>query len=200
MYLMDQLNLWATRFGIDAIKNPPLRGYTELAAKLIGCPRYILDAKATRTVVELNLGRPKIMREAMQHCAVPYPRLWVEWDDADRQRLRDRFNEPLAYAELRPMPGRVGFLVEADPTGRRGRVIWAWTTPGSEIPNVGAIEARFDLDVVHPLDQDRVIGLQRGNLVRLWEGNPVQIEALFDIWRTAVHVTVHWAGSMWSQL
>src|SRR4051812_5557064 len=167
MYLMDSICQTAALIGGARRNDPVLGGYADLAARLQGAPRFLLDAKATRTVVELNLGRPKVTVEAMAHVRVPYPRVWVEWDDADRQQLREKFDGPLAFAELRPMPGRVGFLLECEPGGRAGTATWAWTPgpgpnqqkiDGQVIPNLGAIQAYFDLDRRFELSPERVEG------------------------------------------
>lgn len=201
---MDAVNTWAN----DIIQNKPktnrldpaLRAYVELSERLQGIPRFILDANATRTAVELTLGRPKILIEAMQHIVVPYRRLWVEWNDNDRQQLRDKFNEPDSYSELRPMPGRVGFLLESDATGRRGTACWAWAAPGADIPNVGVIQPHYDLDRTFELEEDRYHGLLNGNLATMWKNNTIQLEALFDIWRTCEHRPVDWAEQFWKML
>jgi hypothetical protein len=177
-----------------------MAAYTDLVNLMHGAPRFLLDANATRTAVELNLGRPKITLEAMRHIHIPYQRLWVEWDDGDRQKLRERFADKQDYSELRPMPGRVGFLLQADPGGRSGTATWAWDTPDANLspreqlhkqisyPNIGAIQPYFDLDRRFDLPPDRIEGLSKGNLGRLWQDNPVQLAALSDIWRTAQHV------------
>jgi hypothetical protein len=202
MYLMDMVAHCAVKVsrsqrGYD----PTLRGYIDLGSRLVGCPRYLLDAAATRTTVEIGLGRPKVTREAMMHLRVPYRRMWVEWEDINRQKLRDSLDDkPMAFAELRPLPGRVGFLLDADEAGRKGTATWAWTTPGGppDIPNVGAVQAFFDLDKVHHLPQERIEGLRGGNFLRFWDDNPVQQEALLDIWRTAVHEPASWAQGFWN--
>ena len=113
---MDMVGSTAQRMHGNA--DPVMRVFGDLAKRLEGTPRFLLDDAATRTCVELNLGRPKVMLEALAHLRVPYPKLWVEWDDKARQALRARFDEPMSYPELRPMPGRVGFLLEADPLNR----------------------------------------------------------------------------------
>jgi hypothetical protein len=193
MYLMDTIGHAAQL--MRPISDPVVGVFADLAKRLEGAPRFLFDDAATRTAVELNLGRPKVLREAMAHIRIPYPKLWVEWDDAARQKLREKFDEPLSYAELRPMPGRVGFLLEADPSGRRGHATWLWTTPQSgttDIASVGAIEPFFDLDRRFALPPARVEGLLKGNLAREWLDNPVQLEALFDIWRTAEHRPSQW--------
>jgi len=210
---MDAIGQTAARIAAEPRKLPDkvLLCYDDLAKRLIGTPRYLLDGNATRTAVELNLGRPKVMLEAMRHLRIPYPRLWVEWDDADRQKLRAKFDEPLSYAELRPMPGRVGFLLEAEPGGRRGTATWAWTSahPSADkpqhlldsgatavmnttIPNIGAVQPYFDLDQVFDMSPARFEGLFKGNLARLWHDNPVQLQALLDIWRTCDHRPSEW--------
>jgi hypothetical protein len=208
-YLMDAMSQTAAALARHGPMPPELATFADLAARLEGAPRYLLDGNATRTAVELNLGRPKVLLEAMRHLRIPYPRLWVEWDDADRQRLREKFDEPMHYAELRPMPGRVGFLLEADPGGRAGTATWAWTTKqtgdvatrlpsGIDVtmlagmPNVGAVQPFFDLDRTFALSAERVEGLLGGNLAKLWLDNPVQLEALFNIWRTCEHRPSAW--------
>jgi hypothetical protein len=170
-----------------------LRGLTDLAERLHGAPRFILDPTATRTMVELNLGRPKVTFDALEHIRVPYSKMWVEWDDGDRAALRNKFDRPLTHAELRPMPGRVGFLLEAEKGGRAGTATWAWTTPQSEdYPNIGAVQPYFDLDQHFSMPPERVEALLKGNLAELWLDNPVQLKALFDIWSTAVHRPSPW--------
>lgn len=197
MFLMDMVSQCAIR--LKAMRRTdPLQGYADMADRLPGTPRFILDSNACRTAVELNLGRPKITLQAMSHLTIPYPRMWVEWDDSDRQKLRDRFDEPLTFAELRPMPGKVGYLLETD-NGRRGRVSWAWTTPSGspDIPNVGAMETHFDLDRIFPMQPAQVESLLEGNLAKLWLDNPVQLEALLNIWSTCTHEPTHWAEDFW---
>ena len=192
-YLMDSINQTAAVFAAKPSVPPELREYQNLARRLEGTPRYLLDAKATRTAVELNLGRPKVLLAALRNLRIPYPRLWVEWDDSDRQRLRARFDEPQSYAELRPMPNRVGFLLDTDIGGHHGTATWVWSTRKLlDIPNVGAIQPYFDLDRRFELPPERVEGLSKGNIAKLWLDNPIQLEALFDIWRTAQHRPSDW--------
>lgn len=197
MYLMDEITSFAAALRRKRA-DPVVRGYIDLADRLVGAPRFLLDAKATRTAVELNLGRPKVTLDAMAHLHIPYSKLWVEWDDGDRQRLREKFDEVQDYAELRPMPKRVGFLLEADEGGRRGTATWAWMPPASEglgVPNIGAVQPYFDLDRRFELPEGRIgEGLLKGNLAQLWLDSPVQLNALFDIWRTCEHLPSEWGG------
>jgi hypothetical protein len=201
-YLMDDI----TRIGalVRSSRNGDalMRGYADLADKLVGTPRFLLDADACRTCVELNLGRPKVILETLAHLTIPYPRIWVEWDDSDRARLREHFPwEELTLKELRPMPGRVGFLLEAEGP-RRGTATWAWTTPngpstklgldkhGLNIPNIGAVQPYFDLDQTFELGSE--LDKQQLKLAMLWQDHPVQLRALFDIWRTCEHKPSRW--------
>jgi hypothetical protein len=220
MLLMDSITELAARIEAKAVRptltdagaaafgtanlDPIMQGVPALRDKLVGTPRFLLGADATRTMVELNLGRPKVMFEAMRHLVIPYPRMWVEWDDADRQRLRDRFPwENLSYKELRPLPGRVGFLLEAEPGGRTGTATWVWNTPsgGAEgWPSIGAVQPYFDLDRKFALSPLRVEGLMNGNLARLWLDNPVQLDALFDIWGTCRHEPSEWGKHYFAAL
>jgi hypothetical protein len=206
MYLMDRISqmadLVAAHGSGDLNGDGLLSCYTDLAARLAGAPRFILDPTATRTMVELNLGRPKVTREAMEHVRVPYPKMWVEWDDGDRARLREKFDRPLTHAELRPMPGRVGFLLEVEKGGRAGTATWAWTSPGNNenYPNIGAVQPYFDLDQRFEMPPDRVEGLLKGNLAEMWIDNPVQLDALFDIWRTAEHLPSPWGHTYFRAL
>lgn len=174
---------------------PLLSTFADLSQRLVGTPRYLLDDKATRTAVELNLGRPKILLEALRHVRIPYPRMWVEWDDASRQKLRAKFDEPMSYPELRPMPKRVGFLLETDDSGRRGHATWLWTSPLSDaanFPQTGAIEPFFDLDREFDIPEERALGLIKGNIAKPWLDNQVQLKALFDIYRTVEHKPSQW--------
>src|SRR5215475_2618118 len=167
-YLMDMVasaaDMVQSRIHPLMRDNPILQQFDVLMNKLDGTPRYLFDNNAIRTAVEVTLGRPKVMREALAHLRIPYPRMWVEWDDAGRAKLREKFQQELTFKELRPQPGRVGFLLEADETGRRGTATWLWTTPkpGSasaiDVPNIGAVQPYFDLDRQYPIPADRIKG------------------------------------------
>lgn len=197
MYLMDCVNQAADRIRATGLRGvePMIDAYEDLGARLQGTPRFLLDARATEMAVELSIGRPKVMREAMHYSRVPYRRMWVEWDDADRKKLRDRFGNDAMLPELQPLPGRVGFLLEADETGRRGTATWAWTTPSAaaaDFPNVGCIEPHFDLDRAFPMEAAIREGLLSAKVFSFWEDNPVQMAAMLDIWHTCEHRLADW--------
>jgi hypothetical protein len=202
MYLMD--DIVAAAVEIKDPRDPVLRIYGSMQARLQGTPRFLLDDAAIATAVELTLGRPKVLFDAMMHCRVPYPAMWVEWLESGREQLRRTFGGGPEYlvTKDRPLPTRLGFLIEADKeTGRRGRVTWAWNSGshielnGVNFPNIGAISPYFDLDNQTPQSADRIKGFLNGNLAKLWQDNPTQLEGLFSIWRTADHRPSNWGAS-----
>ncbi len=123
MYLMDAIVETAAavrRMGSETW--PLLRLFPILADQLHGAPRLLFDRAAIATAVELTLGRPKVLVEALAHLRIPYPRLWVEWEEVGRARLRERFLE--TPDPERPIPARLGFLLECDAaTGRQASAV-----------------------------------------------------------------------------
>jgi hypothetical protein len=191
MYLMDSIVNIAhqvrQRKGED---HPVVSIFIELENKLQGCPRFLFDDNAIHTAVELTLGRPKVLREAMEHLTIPYTKLWVEWKESGRQKLRETFggdDDPVNAA--RPLPNRIGFLLETDKKGRSGQVTWGWNNnfiKDDDPPNICPISAFFDLDGNY--DQvDSNVNFLKANLARMWNGNSIQTEALLSIWRTSLH-------------
>jgi hypothetical protein len=190
----------------SGIKNDPLlKIFPLLNQKMIGAPRFLLDENTIHTAVELTLGRPKVLLEAMRHLRVPYPHIWCEWPENGRAKLREVFGYQNQIGPDRPLPQRLGFFLECtDEDGRKGHVTWCWTSPDHEalngetiplagnFPNIAPISPFFDLDGRVDQPSDKIAGFLRGNLCRLWRDNPVQLEALFDIWRTAVHGPNEW--------
>jgi len=201
MYLMDSVAdaAFLTRTAGNNMRNDPLLSiFPEMEEKLKGTPRFLLDENAIHTAVELTLGRPKVLLEAMRHLRMPYPTIWVEWPEVGRTKLRETFGDEGYIGPDRPLPQRLGFLIDcSDNTGRKGQVTWVWTSPAHEklsgdFPNVGAVTPFFDLDARFDQPGDRIAGFLRGNLAKMWKDNPVQMEALFDIWRTAEHGLSTW--------
>jgi len=171
--------------------------FTDLERRMRLCPRFLLDEHVVRSAIELSLGRPTVFREAMRHIRLPYERLWVEWKEKHRERLRQDF---LDYVPdpLKPVPDRIGFLIEGQ--GRKGTVTWLWQNPPLQglpnPPNVSPFDVQFDLDACIPQEFGLLEGLQNATLGKLWQDNPVQLEALFNIWRTSRHVPSTW-GREW---
>lgn len=210
MYLMDSVAQTAAAVAKMARPDPLTDIFPDLVRRLAGAPRFLFDDAATRTVVELTLGRPKVLREAMAHLVIPYPRLWVEWPEAARDALRRRFTVDAHEKPGRPIPDRIGFLLEGeddrDWNGRHGRVTWLWAGRTVPVPNVGAIEARFDLDASFPTagkgffpaaGKGHISGdvsAMTNNLWRYWGDNPRQRDALGSIWATAEHLPSRWGA------
>lgn len=172
---------------------PPalMQTYTTFADKLKGVPRFLLDETAIYTSVELSLGRPKVILDALKTVRIPYPKMWVEWPEAGRNILRTKFAESAKHniTPDRPLPTRIGFLLETDETGRRGVATWAWNGGFGEDtpPSIGAVSPYFDLDATFEQPNERTEALLKGNLGDMWQDNPVQLAALFDIWKHAEH-------------
>lgn len=197
-YLMDSLANMATTVQLS----PHAKGvhmldiYPNLIKRMAHAPRFLMDATAMQAAVELSLGRPKVIREALEHCAVPYREMWVEWQESDRKALQDVVSHYVPLTEPgRTMPQRIGFLIETEQGGRKGVITWIWTSPGVnfeklDIPHVSPIVAYFDLDQKQNNDFFNTTLTIR----HLWEGNPVQLEALYDIWRTADHGPSEWGS------
>jgi hypothetical protein len=137
-----------------------------------------------------------VFRDAMRHIRLPCPRLWVEWPEVYRERLRRELQD--VPDPSKPVPERLGFLIESD--GRKGTVTWAWQNPPLKDlpnpPNISPFDVQFDLDAQIPQEFGLLEGLKNATLGQLWRDNPVQLEALCDIWRTSRHVPSVW-GSRW---
>ena len=197
MYLMDSIVDISNEVHKRRSEKHPVMGvFPDLENRLKGCPRFLFDESSIHTAVELTLGRPKVLRQAMQFLRIPYTKLWIEWPEAGRKKLRDTFtsrDDPIDYPD-RPLPTRLGFLLETDEEGRKGQVTWAWTNHfirEHEPPNVCPIGAFFDLDGNY--DQvDTNVNFLKANLASLWKDNMLQTEALKSIWRTAVHKQNYW--------
>jgi hypothetical protein len=201
MYLMDAMTETAVRArNAGMLKNPVIGIFPMMTRKLEGCPRYLFDEKSIHTAVELTLGRPKVLKEAMNHLIIPYPKLWVEWPEAGRQKLRDTFgpNDKELTTPDRPLPKRLGFLLECDETGRKGTATWVWNNHlmgEGEPPNISPISPFFDLDGDFEQDDYITKNFLAANLSSLWKDNPIQQKALQSIWNTSVHRPSEWGYS-----
>jgi hypothetical protein len=181
--------------------NPIIAIFGAMEDKLKGAPRFLLDTNAIHTATELTFGRPKVLLEAMAHCHIPYSKMWVEWEESGRENLRRRFPDAVINEPGRPIPVRVGFFLECEKGGRKGQVTWAWESPimdGLQISkdlnpaNIAPISAYFNLDQRIKQPIENTLGLSIANLARLWTDNPIQKEALFQIWETAEHSPNRW--------
>ena len=196
---MDAIASTAAAVTGQSNDHPVLAAFPDLTKRLRGTPRFLFDDPSIATAVELTLGRPKVLREAMQHLVIPYDQMWIEWAESGRAKLRQRFQN---QNEL-PLPQRVGFLMETDPGGRSGQITWLWTSTAKEqltlgkldVPCLAPIAAYFDLDrddIAQPSWLTE--GLIRANIGSYWHDKPVQLDALESIWRTAEHKASPWGA------
>ena len=197
MYLMDSIvETVHEAKKRKLIQHPVIQIFPILEEKLKGCPRFLFDDTAIRTAVELTLGRPKVLREAMAHLTIPYPKIWVEWPEAGREKLRQTFSIDSYEYPNRPLPTRLGFLLETDESGRKGQVTWVWSNhfiKKGEPPNVCPISAFFDLDFDYgKLSNSHMSSFLDANLAHIWRNKPIQLAALQSIWDTAVHKPSDW--------
>ena len=205
MYLMDSIIETAHMVRRRKMeRHRILSVFTMLEDKLVGCPRFLFDETAINTAVEITLGRPKVLRDVMANFRIPYAKLWIEWPESGRQKLRDTFTPDETEQEnpLRPIPKKLGFFLETDETGRKGQVTWAWNNQldqdlagGSEkIVNVCPISPFFDLDGDYPQDNSRYKDFLKANIANMWKTNAIQLDALQRIWRTAEHKPSEWGA------
>jgi hypothetical protein len=187
----------------NKIHHTVLKIFPILQDKFQGCPRFLFDDNSIKTAVELTLGRPKILKEAMDHLRIPYPKMWIEWPEIARQKLRDTLAPDEKFNPIRPLPKKLGFLIETDSSGRKGTITWIWTSYGLETgnylddntPNICPISAYFDLDNNYPQDPRHFKNFLQANLARIWQDKPVQRDALKDIWCTAMHKPSDWGAA-----
>jgi len=198
MYLMDMISQMADSIA-PQWTDPALRIFPDLKDRMRLAPRYILDHHVMSRSIELGLGRPSVFREAMRHLHVPFKTAWFEWEETSRDLLRRRLSQR-GDDPYKPLPVRLGFLIECEDGGRRGTTTWVWESPdrGVEphVPNVSPYDVAWDLDAVIPQASEYVAGMNTANLVEQWKGNPVQHAALLSIWETAEHRPSKW-GQTW---
>ena len=201
MYLMDMIGQTADDVAPVLVRNPnpALTIFVDLKERMKLTPRYILDHHVMSRSIELGLGRPSVFREAMRHLHVPFKSAWFEWEETSRDLLRRRLTQKLDDP-YKPLPVRLGFLMECEDGGRRGTVTWVWESPDRNIqphvPNVSPYDVAWDLDAVIPQADEYVQGMNIANLVQMWKDNPVQHAALLSIWETAEHRPSAW-GRTW---
>jgi hypothetical protein len=200
MYLMDHIVETVYEAKKRRLLNHPVLSiFPELEEKLKGCPRFLFDENSIHTAVELTLGRPKVLREAMEHLRIPYTKMWIEWPESGREKLRQTFSIDAYEYPNRPLPTRLGFLIESDEKGRKGMVTWVWNNhfiKKGEPPNVSPISPFFDLDFDYSkiASPTFVKSFLDANLANIWKDNKIQLEALLSIWNTSHHKPSEWGA------
>lgn len=144
--------------------------------------RYVLGDDVVEAATTVVTSRPVSIRDCTDSLRVPWPVAWVEWREAARIAARRAIG--IAYDNGQDAADRLGFLVEAEPDGRRGRVRFAWSHPPgdweSEFPTFSPFAIRFDFDLVSdqslPVPSEEV---KRGSdLYRKWARSPEDLAAL----------------------
>lgn len=113
-----------------------------------GSVRYVLEDAVVATASEALLARPHSLVDVLGLVHVPYPCLWIEWTEAARLLAREAHG--IAYANGKPVPHRLGYLIQTDEIGRRGivKVAWNFKLGGEEevLPELCPFVLHFDFD------------------------------------------------------
>ncbi|MCE6957889.1 hypothetical protein LAZ40_02300 [Cereibacter sphaeroides] len=165
--------------------------------------RYVLDDEVSGAALAVAEMRGESLQKVLEHIRVPHGRLWIEFNEAGRNRMAEvagaRFRTARAF-----FPRNTALMIESDPSGRRGMVEFACFDPAGG-PFLYPIAFEFDLDNPHlnrsPVLRESLTGLpihferqvrNHGDMptrswmehVRLHQGMKVRdIERPADTWR-----------------
>lgn len=175
----------------DILESPSLRVTFEHAAEcyqvLQGMDmgsRYILDKEVIVAATEVLCSRPHSLRDCLSVLRIPWSNAWVEWVEADR--YNERLDRHMIDDNDKPRPKRVGFLVSADETGRRGTVQFFWNHPDAEmLPAISPLLLNFDFDQMGntALKIPESIRAQ-SKLYKRWAHSDLEMSAIEEIDRT----------------
>lgn len=101
--------------------------------------RYVLDDKVRSLCTKIISDWPELLNPHDLSLRLPVERLWMEWF------------RPATSIVIGSQPQRCGLLVEADATGRNGRIESFW-----EDPTFGADRAQVSIE----FDLDRPLGMR----------------------------------------
>jgi len=122
--------------------------------------RFELSDDVARAAYNLTRMKPSSLLNAMPLCRLPYRRIWLEWRGGitsaiiPRERRRD-----IAVA---PDPLKMGCLIEADASGQRGTMTFAWVhkaRPGISGVNISPLGSLFNWEesgIVHKDAMDEI--------------------------------------------
>ncbi len=121
---------------------------TSLASGIEKAERFVLSDEIAAAGYQLIKSKPASLLDAMPLCRLPYRSLWLEWNgDSSFVAGWNQFPtcEPTAEDRIvaRPLPWRMGCLIEGDKTGQRGQISWAWMHKESGV-NVCGLGVNFD--------------------------------------------------------
>ena len=128
-----------------------LPGTDRLAPALESCPlRFVLTDEIAQTCARLGFEDDTILGTSVDVLRCPAPLLWIECRGAARhgvfagaERIADNANAS--------DPQRLGYLIESDPAGRRGRIQCCWDAGDGLSPDVAPYVIEFDFNETHGL-------------------------------------------------
>src|SRR5271170_7761719 len=140
------------------------------AARIRECPlRYLLSDELAGVCAAIGYSDGHRLTECIDLLRVPSRELWIEWSDHIRQREYVRAGWAGDCASESAAALRVGLLIRADGSGRRGVFNTFWTTREQPAqPLLAALETHFDFDDPQPV---------AGTAAELLRGMPVAIVA-----------------------
>ena len=120
---------------------------TSFAASLETAERFVLSDDIGMAGYQLIQSKPASLLDAMPLCRLPYPSMWFEWGGTCADLAGwNQFPtcEPPGHRDFaRPIPWRMGCLVEGEDNGQRGQMTWAWMHKASGV-NVCGLGVNFD--------------------------------------------------------
>ena len=186
-----------------ALRLPYIRAKLEMDADIgqalnDASPCFVLEDDVIAAAAEALLSRPRSIYDCLTVLRVPWPVAFIEWREQARCEVRQRLGVSKDNGEL--VPARAGFLLEAEPDGRRGRVRICWSHAGSkpgpeEECYVAPLWFLFDFDhLLRPAqpgdfsmsDEER----RDSDLIRRWSRSPSDIAALDAINRATTTMGV----------
>lgn len=191
MLLCDQIVTWASvpfggrRRGFDwSLAHPTVyedqtRAFRDLSRRLSGSVRYVLADDVVTMSTDVLLSRPSSLQDVLGVLRIPYPSLWIEWNDDARRAAR--LHRDIVKDNGKDVPARLGFLVETDAEGRRGTATFCWSherpRTGPQPPAVCPYQIRFDFDAppdapIPETDRMRIDSYRR------WQGHARELAAL----------------------
>lgn len=170
---------------IIASESPQLQTFK---GDVLMVPKYRLTADAVKAAFQVQTAKPSSVIAAMEFCRTPYPKIWIEWGQADTV---DAGRNQKAYPMQDARPGSVGILLDMDETGRKGVLSLAWDWEKRNWVRLSPLAIDLDverMDTVSLADfRSRVV------LDRLTNGN--QLDRVYDLYTRSDDEMSHMAMS-----
>jgi hypothetical protein len=193
MNLLDQIAQCSTPFRVedpaDGAGGPAggatiLPGPADFSRRVAACPqRYVLSDDLVSVCTDLALAEGDRLSACLDLIHLPGRDLWVEWNDAARDRalanLSSTGGGPDAGAERGAT--RAGALVSSSPCGRRGLLRTFWSDRSGAL-TLAPMETHLDLDGRWPAPPLQ-LPVFEGGLVRINASDDPDAVDLFDCLR-----------------